>query len=245
MAAPSHPDRSRSGLTLVELLVSIAIAAVVVTLIVSLYRTVALTVSGQQARARGPHAAAQALDVIRADLTATILPAEDPSCVFTLGPALADGASGLELGFCALLRGDEEHGLLWSQPYRVTFRVAAVAGHTAALVRVSAPLSGPDALAGPQTNVLLGDVAQFAVTVFDGQDWLAGWPPADPKAPRPALVRVALVPREAGGRPEGYSTEILVPAGLSITSAITRVSENADAGAPPAPEQAPQPSSLP
>lgn len=234
MAAPPHPYRSRSGITLIELLVSIAIAVVVVALAVSLYRTAALTLGGQQARARGPHAAAQALQVMREDLTAIILPPGDPACIFTVGPTAEAGAGGTEVGFCAMERGDAEHGLLWSQPLRIAYRIASTAGHTAALVRVHTSLSGPGALAGAETNVLLGDVARFAVSVYDGAAWLAGWPPADPKAPRPQLVRIELAPVEAAGRPDGYRTEVWLPAGASITSSLTRATGEDGGAAEPA-----------
>jgi len=232
----SRPRSARCGLTLIELLVSMAIAVVVVALVVSLYRTVARTVDGQQARARGPHAAAQAINVMRDDLTALILPPEDLACVFTVGPTLEDGARGPEIALCTLVPGDTEHGLNWSQPMRMVYRVAAAEGHTAALVRVRQALSGPAALAGAETNVLLNEVALFAVSVFDGTTWHVTWPPADPKAPPPILVRLELTPAEAAGRAEGYATDILLPVGVRVTSTVVRASGTAEEA--PAPDDA-------
>lgn len=212
--------RRARGMTLVELLIAMAIAVVLVIIAATLYRTTAQALSGQQARARGPHAANQALAALRDDLAGTILPAEDAACPFVVEPL---PESGSELAFCTLRAGPVEGSVVWAVPRRMTYRLAAAGGSTSALVRVSVPLTGPGSQDPPETNVLVKEASRFVVSVFDGTDWRRTWPPGEPGAsPRPRLVRAEL--QVPDGPEGGYTTEMFVPAGNSITSTLLRTS---------------------
>lgn len=210
-------------MTLIELLLAIAIAVVLVSVLVSLYRSVVGTVAGQERRARGPHASAQALQVLRDDLERLLLPVEDPACVFSVGRE--DGPERANLLFCAARLADEDAEIDWVQPEQVAYRIAAAGDFTSALVRVVAALSGAGSLAGAQTNVLVPDASRFTASIYDGATWWETWPPAEGEGLRPRVARVEI----DGGGGDPARAEILLPISATFTSSLVRAS--ADAGA--------------
>ena len=214
---------TRRGFTLVELLVALVIAVLIAVAIVAIYGTATRTVTDQQARARGPHAAAQALDLMAADLTRAFFPAastNDGLLLLNGGTNLAPGVSAL-LSFCTLdpAQGEEPD---WAGGRRVTYRLAEENG---ALLREDQPLTGPGSVEGRSTNVLLTAVETFQVELFDGTAWQAAWAGTPGSGLRPRLARITL------GAPSwpNQSAELLIPSGYSVTSRLIRSSSSADA----------------
>lgn len=205
----------RRGMTLIELLLAIAIGVVLVTILVSLYRTVASTVAGQERRARGPHAAARALDALRGDFGRMLVPLEDPACVFTV-VAVEPGRSILHL--CALRAPEGDPDPDWAQPEQVDYRIDSAEGYTSALVRVTTPASGEGSLDGARTNLLVPEASHFAVSIFDGATWHTVWPPAEDGAARPRAARVDI----AWGAGDPARADILLPTSISVTSSVLR-----------------------
>lgn len=207
---------TRRGFTLVELLVALVIAVLIAVAVVALYGTVTRTVTDQRARARGPHAAAQALDRMADDLARAFLAAASTNDQIRLengGTNLAPGVSAV-LSFCTLepAQGEEPD---WVGMRRVTYRLAAEGG---ALVREDEPLTGPGSVDGLSTNVLLSAVETFQVELFDGGTWQAAWAGTPGGGPRPRLARITV------GSPAwpSQSAELLIPCGYSVTSRLIR-----------------------
>ena len=93
---------------------------------------------------------------------------------------------------------------------------------TAALLRVSAPLVGPLA-AAPVTNVLMTGVASFRAAVFLGGEWNDRWPAGGDSNAVPSALRIEIVPAAPAGRATNWTTDLLIPAGLTFTSSFERV----------------------
>lgn len=211
-----RPPARAAGFTLVELLLAVAIAVLVAALAWSLLSTTTRSVETQLERARGPAAAGAAIDRIEADLAAAFSPEDDENCALALQPA---GEEPFALTFCAIRAAGRTPDLLWTEPRRVEYRLAAGTGdEPGALLRLEQALSGP---LETVTNVLLDRVTAFAVTLSDGVDWYTAWPPPDTAGARPRAARVAL---RVGGE-EPVEAEFWLPIGHTATSRLIRASQ--------------------
>ena len=208
----------RSGMTLIELILAIAIASLVISLVLTVYRTVSVTMLGQEERRRGADAVADAVERIARDLVCTFAPKSDNSCLFVLDRG-APASKSPHLSFCAAVVPEGETDLRWFDLHRVTYRVDVEGGSAPVLLRESRPLSGPGALAPAVTNVLAREVESFRVFAYDGTEWKDDWPPGLAGCPRAA--RVELTARHGSGT-KTFQTEVLIPAGNPVTSTVQR-----------------------
>ena len=225
------PHRARlrgGGFTLVELLIGLVITALVAAVLVALYGTATRTVFDQQARARGPHAAARALDQLADDLGRALLTVATTNELLVLTGGGTNQAPGVtaSLSF-STLDPIPEGDLPWSTGRRVAYRVeqeGALAGH---LVRIHQPLSGPGSLDGAETNVLVRNVDLFTVELFDGSAWQAEWQGnvRDPR--RPQLARVVIGSPAWRGETPTQRADLFIPSGLSVTSSLIRQGRSA------------------
>lgn len=204
----------RSGVTLIELLLALVIATLVVALAFSIHRTTSRAVQGQQARAQGAPAASRALEQLRGDLAASIFPADDDACLFSVGTT--NGAA--TLSFCSLQLPEDEADPKWSRAMRVEYRVEA----GTQLARVVTALLGPGSIDGAATNVLVGDLDTFRVEAYDGTDWLDVWPGETSQSePRPRAVRVEIASARFKGK-TSWQSEFFIPCSLVVTSSLVR-----------------------
>ena len=203
----------RAGFTLIELLLALAIAVLVAALAWSILFTTSDTVERQQEAARGPQAAARALDRMVEDLTHLFLPVGDDACALALRAA---GDEPFELSFCRMQADGSTRELAWTEPRAIVYRVGDADSFTAALVRVSTTLSGVERT---ETNVLVERVESLRVEFSDGIAWHAAWPPPEGGDLKPRVARVA-VQIQGGGDP--VSVECWLPAGHVETSRIIR-----------------------
>lgn len=214
--------RSRSGFTLVELLVALVIATLIAVIIVALYGTATRTVTDQQARAKGPHAAAQTLDIMADDLARAFFHTRTTNDFLVLENGGTNQAAGLtaRLAFCTLdpAQGGEPD---WAGIRRVTYQVDSSPG--GGLLRVDQPLVGPGSQDGGTTNVMLRGVSTFQVEIFDGTEWQGTWAAKAGDERRPRIARVAI------GSPDWptQQAELMIPAGHSVTSRLIRQSAEA------------------
>ena len=213
----------RAGLTLLEILIAIALGALVVTVVYSLYHTVSATVLGQSARRAPPEQAAAALDQLSRDLTSLFLP-DDEEGAFHLDPGSAHAVSGSVLRFCTLEVPAGEADLRWAETVQVAYRLAEDEEGIRELHRESRPLVGPAARTGPVTNVLARPVESFQVKVHDGTAWQEDWTKAAEKT-RPVMVRVDLAWRQ-GPSLRTRRAVVAIPAGLVFTSRLERASSS-------------------
>lgn len=210
----------RSGMTLIEILLAAAIAALIVALVFSVYHTVSVTLQGQQERRRGPDAAAAAVERIAHDLECAFS-SEDQACALTLVPAAESGTGSSEVSLCSAVVPEGERDTRWLDLEQVVYRLQGAPAADRALVRESRALAGPGALAPPVTNVLAEGVEQWLVRVYDGAEWKETWPlEGSPRFPRAA--RIEVVCRQGSGT-RAFQTSVFIPAGNSVTSQVKRV----------------------
>jgi type II secretory pathway pseudopilin PulG len=207
------PACDRRGFTLVELLLSILIAVLVVSLLGSIFMTSARTAAGQEERRHEAPAALELLERVRDDLARAILPAEDDAC----GLVLAEDP--WSLSFCTLRPSPTDTDFRWAVIWRVEYRMEPDEAGGARLVSVEHPAVGP-ASAAPATNVLIAGIDRFDLALYDGATWNATWPPESGRG-RPLAARVELVASRFKGQQE-WQAEILIPAGMVVTSRVTR-----------------------
>lgn len=205
------------GFTLVELLLSVAIAAVVVALLASLFASTARTVEGQEARTKDAPAAMDVLDRLRDDIGRAFFPEQDDACV----PVLV--AEPLSFSFCTVRPPRDATDWRWSETWHVEYRTEPdPAASGLRLVCVESPATGPGS-EHPVTNTVIGAIDRVAVELFDGAEWRTAWPP-EGKPVRPAAARIQLVAGRFKGQ-QAWTTEVLIPAGLAVTSGVTRTVE--------------------
>jgi type II secretory pathway component PulJ len=216
MAYPVSPPRHtrRSGVTLIELLLALGIAVLLVTLLYSVYHTVALTAEGQDARRRETDPVAATIETLLHDLAAAILPGDDRSCAFVLEPDPAMGEQFDSLTCCSGATAPETRDARWAVFERLHYRVIPDgAGFT--LARESTPLTGPGSAGPAVTNSLLPRVERFKVQVYDGKTWRADWPPEGQaeKKVRPQAARIEFM---RSGDPAPTRVECVIAAGLPV-----------------------------
>ena len=204
-------------MTLIELILAIAIASLVITLVFSVYHTVSVTMQGQEERRRGADAAADAVQQIARDLACTFAPKSDRGVQVHPREGRL-GSTVSQLSFCTAVMPEGETDLRWFELHRVAYRVGIDAKDAVVLFRENQPLAGPGAFAPPVTNVLAGDVESFRVSVYDGSEWKDEWSSGDAACPRAA--RIELTARYGSGT-KTFQTEVLIPAGNSVTSSVT------------------------
>ena len=220
---------SRTGFTLVELLLALVIAALLAGVLVALYHTATRTAGDLRLRAHGPHAVEATLDQLADELRRAILQAAGPEDLFFVEPASDTGAAGSSLGFCSrepASDGEPDR----ARAIRLSYRIGAEPATQEALLRIQQTLTGAGSLDPPLTNRAAQPVAGFAVEVFDGTAWHERWPP--PKAQetaRPRLVRVAITQPGSAADAAPHRIEVVLPAGQSVTSSLVRTGSTTDA----------------
>ena len=205
-------------MTLIELILAIAIASLVVTLVFSTYHTVSVTMKGQEDRRRGADAAADAVRQIERDLACTFAPKSDEACSFVLEKeAAATGAP--RLSFCTAVMPANETDLRWFELHRVVYRVGTDSKDAVVLFRENQPLVGPGAFSPPVTNVLATGVESFHVSVYGGSEWNEEWSSEGAACPRAARIELTA---KYGDGTKSFQTEVLIPAGNPVTSTVVR-----------------------
>lgn len=207
----------RHGFTLLETLLSLAIAVVVVALVYSVYHTVTQTLAGQQSRATGPERTAAIVQRIAEDLARTYLPEEDEACEFMLTQDPND-PTAISLSFCMLERNPHERDFRWLSVVQVNYHLAD-GEQGLGLARSDRPTTGPLALQPPATNQILPAVASFAAQVWDGEEWVNQWPPAEGNQP-PTAVRLQLTMADPGQEP--VECEVFIPAAKVYPGSLQR-----------------------
>lgn len=221
-----RPSTARRGVTLIELNLALAIAAVVAILLFSLYATLSRSASGQQARRRGGAAIAQALAVIAQDLTLAMPIYGHPQGGFALSTEEGPRGPLSQVAF-SVPRLDElpptdPLDLRWFRAVAVEYHLEQRAGDRGRLVQLERPLIGPEALHAARTNVLAIGIDQFHIQVQVDDDWVdaAVCDPDDWENMNwPRLGRIRLVgDRHIRGQRE-HEVDVVIPAGWTFTPA--------------------------
>jgi prepilin-type N-terminal cleavage/methylation domain-containing protein len=209
------PPRFRpAGFTFVELLLALALGALVAAILGTLVHGLLAAGEGQSDRLRGPFAARAALRGLARELACAFAPPVENLPPLRLAASTEVGRPETALSFYVPVPGP-----LGYDVEQVTYEIAPTRGPRREWRRISVPCSGPHTNA-PVTNVLYE--GRFALTVevlVDGAAQ-AVWPPPenDPPAGLPASVRLTLaVPGQ-----EPRQTEVLIQAATGIRCPVER-----------------------
>jgi len=212
---------SRAGLTLIELVVALAIATVVFATVFLLYRVTAGAALRQKDRTAA-FAPAAAFDELRRDAAGLVPGNLDDRCAVKLEFADLDGGRRASRAmFCTWRVAPGERDAFWSTAQAVEWRLEGAGTPAAALCRISAPLTGPKA-ATPETNVLMTGIGSFRLQFLYRDTWHERWPMNDDTNALPSALRVEIVPATATTRATNWTTDFLIPVGLTFTSSFQR-----------------------
>lgn len=217
MASPP-PSRRPAGFTFVELLLALALSAVVAAILASLLHGLLVAGEGQSARARGPYAAKNALRQIIRDAACAFAPPGADLKPMELSTSPDPAQPEVRLAFYAPAPAETA----WRQAYdihRVVFEVRRQPDGLRELHRIAAPCSGPFTNS-PTTNLLLSGRFTLAIEAVTNEATHAEWPlpNAQPPFPLPSSLRLALDLR--GHDP--LHTDVLIQAACGIPSPLPR-----------------------
>ncbi len=203
-----HGRLRRSGVTLIEVIVALAIGAVLAALAFSVYRLTTRTISSQiEWRSHGG-AGAAAMDRILRDLVCTVADSDRTRSGFAL---LRDGARNSSLHMYTAEVDPGAENLARHRVYRVRYSLVRGAGQGGRLVR-EASLAAEGGLAPEAVEEQLeGRFDGFRVQVFDGEAWHDQWSGAT--VPLAARVRLEFDPPH-----EDVVAETLIPVGQRLSS---------------------------
>ena len=221
------PPRIRpAGFTFVELLLALALGALVAAILGTLVHGLFAAGEGQSGRLRGSFAARAALRILSRELACAYAPPAEDVPPLQLSVSTEVGQPETVLSFYVPVPGPLGYDI-----EQVTYEIAPTRGAQREWRRISAPCSGPFADA-PVTNVLFTGSFSLIVEILSEEVAHPVWPPpqGETKPGLPASVRLTLALPGQAPRP----TEVLLQAATGIRCPIERAAadENAAADAP-------------
>ena len=217
------PRNHPAGFTFVELLLALALGALVAAILGALVHGLFAAGEGQSGRLRGPFAARAALRTLARDLACAYAPPVEGVPPLQLSVSTEVGRPETVLAFYLPVPGPLGYDI-----ERVTYEIAPGRGARREWRRISAPCSGPLADA-PVTNVLF--TGPFALTVEVLAEDVAHpvWPPpkGETQPGLPPSVRLTLA--LPGQEPQ--QTEVLIQAATGIRSPVERGKTDENAAA--------------
>lgn len=220
------PPRNRpAGFTFVELLLALALGALVAAILGTLVHGLFAAGEGQSGRLRGPFAARAALRILARELACAYAPPIEDVPPLELSVSTEVGQPETVLSFYVPVPGPLGYDIV-----QVTYEITPTRGAQREWRRISAPSSGPYADA-PVTNVLFTGPFALTVEILSEEVVHPVWPPPQgetkPGLPSSARLTLAL----PGQKPQ--QTEVLIQAATGIRCPIERrkTDENAAAAA--------------
>lgn len=213
---PAPLPLRRAGFTLVELLVALALAAMVTVLILSTLAVTYRTRRSQADRVACRALAEGALGQLARDLERTFIFPKTDATAFELARGAAASNAVLELAFARVAPMPGEEDLRWAEVARVVYRLTETDMTHCELTCTSQSLAGPAALQPPVTNAVFAKLASCDVLLFDGKEWKDSWigkGTSTNGAPRAARVTVTA---ERGRARHVATAEIIVPISLKF-----------------------------
>lgn len=217
---PPGESPSKNGWTLLEIVLAVAIAGLLLTVVLTFFYTASTSVSEQPLRRSAFEGADRALAQLGADLTG-LCTGEGSDCALVLKTGSSPAASNSEAAFCTVRMPAGETDLQGAEIRRVTYRVLSAGEPAGILVCEEQPVAGPGAADPPVTNWLAGGVEHFQLEVFDGAAWLAVWSNGQAGLP-PRAARMDLALRQ-GRAVKSFRAAVTIPAGGLFTARVERV----------------------
>ena len=234
LSQPPVAGRGARAFTLMEVLLALAICAVVLVAINAVFATAVRLRDATSSTVDEALPMAQAMEVLRRDLKCVAGPrgflAGDFKCdAQSRGTSMGLGASGTGLDFFSTT-GVISQGAPWGDVQEVMYQLMPAADKNQAngmdLVRyVNRNLLATTSQA-PQPQVLLSDVQSVDFECYDGFEWRSSWDTSLTDTNLPAAVRITIHPAvgrdEVGIKPE--PVELVVPL---TTLTLTNLAQSA------------------
>ncbi len=212
------PIARAPGFTFVELLLALALGALVAAILAALVHGLLSAGEGQAARANGPFAARSALRTLSHEISCAFSPPVQDLAPLQLSTSTEVGKPEVVLSFYAPVPA-EPRILGGYDIHHVTYEVSPTRDGQRALQRISSPCSGPLTNA-PVTNRLFEGRFVLAIEAMTNGTACAEWPPGEngEKPVLPASIRLSLsMPGE-----ELLQTEVILQAATPIRSPVER-----------------------
>ncbi len=228
---PARSNARKSGFTFVELMLALALGALVAAILALLIRGLLSAGEGQSARLHGPFAARAAVRTLSREVACAFAPPVEKLAPLTLSVSTEPGKPEVSLSFYAPVPA-EPRAIGGYDIERVTYEVGPERGGRRGIQRISVPCSGPGTNA-PITNLLFEGRFVLAIEALTNGTARTDWPPpgTEEKPLLPTSLRLSLaVPGE-----DPLQTEVLIQAATGIRCPIERKT------AAPEPAEAPEP----
>jgi|GEM_PF-564420 len=213
------PSRARTaGFTFVELLLALALGAVVAAILAALIHGLLAAGAGQAGRANGPVAARAALRALSREITCAFAPPVQNLVPLRLATSTEIGKPEVVLAFYAPVPA-EPRALGGYDIAQITYEVEATSNGRRELRRIAVPCSGPLTNA-PVTNRLFEGRFELAVEALTNGTAHAEWPrPKSGEQPGlPASLRLSL---SLPGEPP-LQTEVLIQTATGLRFPLER-----------------------
>jgi len=211
LPAPSRPRQQ--GFTLVELLLALALGALVAGILGALIHGLLTAGDGQTSRIKGPYAARAAVRTLSREIACAFAPPVKNLDPLQLSTSTEAGQPTLLLSFYVPVPGP-----IGADIEQVSYAVQRLEESQRELQRISTPCAGPYTNA-PVTNRLLTGRFTLTVEAMEEGEALSEWPPAQAtETVLPASMRLVLTPE--GETP--IETEVLIQAALGVPSPLDR-----------------------
>lgn len=224
MPAPTG-SISRSGATLVELLVALGIAVMIMSVIILAHHTLTLNSRGQQKRLQEADRALATINELRRDLQSLYVPGGDETCTVELENRTDQL---VRLSFCRWEASKARGEIFTNRLEKVTF-VLDESVAPPRLLRMIQCTTGPGSDQPYITNWIDAAWTRLVIQLGDGTAWKTNWPGGeeedDAPAARPVAARILLLPdQETGqaGTEPAYETIVIIPSAMNVTSSISR-----------------------
>lgn len=216
----ASPSTRPSGFTFVELLLALALGALVAAILGLLVHGLFSAGNSQAARLRGPFAAQAALRTLAREISCAFAPPVKDLAPLRLSASTEIGKPETILAFYVPVPAPLGYDI-----EQVTYEVAPTRGPLRELRRISAPCSGPLTNA-PVTNLLFEGRFALAIEAMTNGTACAAWPPdqTQDKPTLPASLRLTL---SLDGQ-EPFRTEVLIQTAAGIQSPIDRKGQKAE-----------------
>ena len=217
----SNSPPERTGTTLIELVIAVAMLALIAGVCFSVYHTASITLQKQADWRNRAQTAGAAMELARRDLACALTLGSSPESGLTLDRESGEHSSST-LRFYTAIADPDAIPELRTKVKKVVYGIQpAVSGEGTAyaLMRETSDVTvsgDTTALPGETTAVplvetLLPGVDEFTVEVFDGSAWKAQWPVSTGSdLPRAARMRIVF---KEGSQTQTVETQTFIAAG--------------------------------
>jgi len=216
---------SRTGATLVEILVALGIAVMIMAVVILAHHTLTMNSSGQAKRLKQADRALATISELRNDLLQLYAPGGDSTCSVELENR---DDQLVRLSFCRW-EASKGRGLILTNRLEKISYLIDESGESPRLLRLIQSTTGPGSDQPYVTNWIDSAWTRLVIQFSDGSTWKSKWPEntGNTGAPPsiPLAARIQLLSESDSGRPDAtpaYEATVIIPVAMTVTSSIVR-----------------------